>query len=239
MTEGALRRSGCEVSEDLETPEILAGEYVLGVLRGEECRRFEARLERDASLRHRVATWERRFAPLGDALPEAIPASRVWRRTASLVLPRARRASRELRFWRVVAVAASAAVILLGSLLASRVGESTPIHIALLADEQAHPVLFVSAEERGGPVQVRLLRQPQTPKDRTLELWLLPNGGGPPRSLGLLSSDGPTMLRLPADQARAFAEATGLAVSVEPPGGSPTGAPTGPVIFSGAIQTPL
>lgn len=230
------------VTEDLDTPEILAGEYVLGTLRGEECARFQARLEREPELQRQVAAWERRFAPLAEAVPGVTPTPRVWRRVAARVDRRARsrpRAGGALRFWRGLAIAASVAAIVLAGLLANRGAEPTPIQIALLADEQAKPVLLVSATPQAGPVQVRLLRQPETPKDRTLELWLLPQGGAAPRSLGLLSSEGPTTLSLTPDQLRAFADAAGLAVSVEPPGGSPTGAPTGPVVFSGAIQTAL
>jgi len=231
------------VTEDLDTPEILAGEYVLGTLRGEECARFLARLEREPELQSHVAAWEQRFAPLAEAVPAVTPAPRVWRKVAARIARRAPRRSRApgaLRFWRSLAVAASVAAIVLAGLLATRSADAPmPLQIALLADEQAKPVLLVSATPQAGPVQVRLLRQPETPKDRTLELWLLPQGDAAPRSLGLLSSEGPTTLSLTPEQLRGFAEAKGLAVSVEPPGGSPTGAPTGPVVFSGAIQTAL
>jgi anti-sigma-K factor RskA len=225
------------VSDDLDTPEILAGEYVLGLLRGEECARFEQRLSREPEFAGHVAAWERRLAPLASGRPPTAPSPRVWRKIAARISRRP--PSRELRFWRLAAVAAGIAVILLGSLLATQLEDSPPVRIALLADDQAHPVLFVSTEQRGGPVQVKLLRQPQVPKDRSLELWLLPLAGGAPQSLGILSSEGQTTLRLSPEQLRALAEAAGLAVSVEPPGGSSTGAPTGPVVFSGSIETSL
>ena len=63
-----------------------------------------------------------------------------------------------------------------------------------------------------------------------------PEGGGNPRSLGLLKADGVTVLdrrRLPP---ALLAGGTALlAVSVEPPGGSPTGVPTGPVVYAGKL----
>jgi anti-sigma-K factor RskA len=40
--------------------------------------------------------------------------------------------------------------------------------------------------------------------------------------------------RLPATLLKGGTAA--LAVSVEPPGGSPTGAPTGPVVYAGKLQ---
>ena len=56
-----------------------------------------------------------------------------------------------------------------------------------------------------------------------------------PVSLGVFPTDRPTTLHLsPAIVARLSNRAL-LAVSVEPPGGSPTGQPTGPVIAKGAI----
>ena len=65
---------------------------------------------------------------------------------------------------------------------------------------------------------------------RTLELWALPPGQ-PPRSLGLLAMQGVTTLSWPAG----LAGVQQLAVSLEPPGGSPTGQPTGPVVLSGSV----
>jgi anti-sigma-K factor RskA len=85
-----------------------------------------------------------------------------------------------------------------------------------------------------------LVTQPLTPvaltANRVLELWSVPPQGAP-RSLGLISASGTTVLprdRLPAGLLKGGTAA--LAVSVEPPGGSPTGAPTGPVVFAGKLQ---
>ena len=72
---------------------------------------------------------------------------------------------------------------------------------------------------------------------KALELWAVPPNGAP-RSLGLISANGSTVLK--RDKlALALLDASrtaALAVSVEPPGGSPTGAPTGPVVFAGKLQ---
>ena len=65
------------------------------------------------------------------------------------------------------------------------------------------------------------------------ELWLLPEGKAAPVSLGLVSLDPVQVVKLPAALAGKMAGAWGVAMSVEPAGGSPTGAPTGPVIFKG------
>jgi anti-sigma-K factor RskA len=66
--------------------------------------------------------------------------------------------------------------------------------------------------------------------DRVLELWAVP-GSGAPRSLGLISASGATVV----SKAQQLKGAAALAVSLEPTGGSPTGAPTGPVLYVGKL----
>ena len=72
--------------------------------------------------------------------------------------------------------------------------------------------------------------------NRVLELWSVPPQGAP-RSLGLISASGATVVprgKLP--EALLKGGTAALAVSLEPPGGSPTGVPTGPVLYAGKLQ---
>ena len=68
------------------------------------------------------------------------------------------------------------------------------------------------------------------------ELWLLPAGAQRPVSLGAArpgrEPTGARSRRLPAD---ALGGGALLEVSLEPPGGSPTGLPTGPVVSKGFL----
>jgi anti-sigma-K factor RskA len=66
---------------------------------------------------------------------------------------------------------------------------------------------------------------------RSFELWALPDNGGAPVSLGLLPESGRLEHALSERQRQALGASSKVAVSLEPPGGSPTGAPTGPVLF--------
>ena len=69
---------------------------------------------------------------------------------------------------------------------------------------------------------------------RALELWLIAPGDNP-RSLGLIEPGRPVHIDLPTDLLPHVRSEATLAVSSEPPGGSPTGLPTGPVIASGKL----
>jgi anti-sigma-K factor RskA len=69
-------------------------------------------------------------------------------------------------------------------------------------------------------------------------MWILPEGDGKPISLGLITTHETQVMRIPAAMAAKLDAAPGLAMSVEPAGGSPTGLPTGPVLYMGkSIKT--
>jgi anti-sigma-K factor RskA len=68
--------------------------------------------------------------------------------------------------------------------------------------------------------------------DRALELWAVPPSGAP-RSLGLIAGNAATVVR----RDKLLDGTAALAVSLEPSGGSPTGAPTGPVLYVGKLGT--
>ena len=115
---------------------------------------------------------------------------------------------------------------------ADRLGGAPPPGLVAVVNRSGElPALIVRVDPRAGIVQVRELAA-ETPAERSLELWsILP--GGAPRSLGLVAP-GATRVSVPeADRARL--DGATVAVSVEPRGGSPTGSPTGPVVYSGRL----
>jgi anti-sigma-K factor RskA len=62
---------------------------------------------------------------------------------------------------------------------------------------------------------------------------MLPGGEQKPVSLGLVGTDPMQELTISKELAPLINRASGLALSVEPAGGSPTGQPTGPVLYKG------
>lgn len=217
--------------------ELLAGEYVLGTLHGVARRRFERLLRDDARLRQIVVDWQDYLQPLTEAIAPVTPPKRVWRRIQQRIAPDMASSSfwQRVGFWRPVGLTAGALALSLlvyvGLLPPTQVA---PGHIAVLSDKAARPVWLVSAGQTTGALTVKtLLIEPLAP-GRDLELWALPKGQ-PPRSLGLLPpANGIRTLIINEDQRRALAGSGALAVSLEPAGGSPTGLPSGPVLYQGA-----
>ena len=125
--------------------------------------------------------------------------------------------------------------------LASRVDAvaSRPTHVAVLLDKDQRPMMTADLDMADGRLVLRLNLTP--PRDFTanvLEVWLV-SPDGMRRSLGVFPSERPgttTALSLPHDTAEALAKAA-LAVSLEPRGGSTTGQPSGPVLFTGALMS--
>lgn len=231
-----------------ELIERLAGEYVLGTLRGRARKRFEALIGAYLPARRAVYWWEERLARIAMELPEVAPPPHVWPRIARRIAPQP--ATRQpkpaaTRLWQ--ALAACFALIAVG--LVSYVGLKEPevrvrvqiqpqplqpTQVAIVADATA-PLWVVNAFPENGELQVRALRAIAAPTDRVFELWMLPTSGAAPVSLGLLPVAGDVVLPLPAASAQILAASATVAVSVEPTGGSPTGAPTGPVVYTAPL----
>ena len=106
-------------------------------------------------------------------------------------------------------------------------------YVAVLSDPKTNqPVLVASADQRGTVLRVNTLDPKIHVAGRSLELWALPRGGKP-KSLGIVGSANRGSLKLLAAADQALGDVPALAISLEPPGGSPTGQPTGPVLYSG------
>ena len=122
---------------------------------------------------------------------------------------------------------------------ASRCTRSGPIFeapiVVVLAGQDGKPALIASARRDDRFLLVKAVGAAPVDPGKTLELWMLPQGQ-PPRSLGVLPTGELVRVPLAAPTDAALANVPALAVSLEPTGGSPTGLPTGPVLYSGKIE---
>jgi anti-sigma-K factor RskA len=226
--------------------DALAAQYVAGTLRGRARRRFETLLPSHPALQTAVRDWQTRLMPLTVVLPEQAPPPHVWRAIEKRLWPAAAAAQplawwQGLGLWRALTGTALAAVVGLGVMLNNPPPAQAPVVVVLEstgATATATGNIVASFSADGRALVTRTLTPVGLTADRVLELWSVPpEGQGNPRSLGLITANGVTVLkreRLPATVLKGGTAA--LAVSVEPPGGSPTGVPTGPVVFAGKLQ---
>ena len=225
-----------------ERLDALAAQYVLGTL-SRAARERLARLARgNESVAAALRAWETRLLPLAESLPPVAPPERVWPAILDRIQGQRESGSiwANLGLWRGLTLAGFATAMALVVVLLTP-GPETPIEtlVVVLAGQDARPALLVSADRSGRTLMVKAIAPVQPAGDRVLQLWALPEQGSP-RSLGLIPATGAASdvvrLDLPASAGLALQNIPALAVSLEPQGGSPTGLPTGPVLYSGAIQ---
>ena len=225
-------------------------EYVLGVLDADT----RAKVAREVMVSDEAATavalWQRRLIPLADSIAEVSPTPYVWARIhdelklgapGRTVAPTRSGLWNNLALWHWLGIGASAVAVAL--LVIVNLPPRGPVSIQANAGYMAATI----RQDNGStgwtatmdPQRGRMVVVPGTPvrfePGKAPELWLIP-AGGKPISVGMIALDKPTTLTLdPALLAKLGTTAL-LAVSVERPGGSPTGQPTGPVIAKGAIN---
>jgi anti-sigma-K factor RskA len=220
--------------------EALAGEYVLGTLDAATSDSVRRSMETDAALREAVAGWELRLAPLSHlALPEAPPPD-LWDRIAARLSPptpapiRKRGLGWLWQGWAISATLAAAAFAAIAFL--PHAPETR--YMTVLVTDRTQPAWMAQVDRSGGITLAAIAapggaRADQTPDGRVMQLWGLPPGANRPTSLGLLpTASGKISIPTPA-----IRPVSGMLieVSLEPAGGSPTGLPTGPVLFIGRL----
>lgn len=222
----------------------LAAEYVLGTLSARARRRFEINLKDNPALRRAVAEWEKRLTPLALALPEVEPPSRVWQAIESRIHPgrQARPGIWEsLSFWRFSSIASGLVALALLILMALPGPEAPPADgtrmVVVMNDLKTRDPAMTASWEPGKPgkrvMRIRVIGHADMAPGTAWELWMLPGEDQKPVSLGLITTHDAQTVIVPEPLAAKLDQAQGLAMSVEPAGGSPTGLPTGPVLYAG------
>ncbi|HTT04694.1 MAG TPA: anti-sigma factor [Steroidobacteraceae bacterium] len=242
-------KPGEDSGGDPPSDDVLAGEYVLGVLDAEQRLAVETRIKAEPIFAQRVAEWEQRLGPMAASIEPIDVPDHVWARICErLGWPAASRVRTQpwhsIGFWRTVA--AAAAVIAIGAIivgvspmLAPRSNQAAlpaAEPVTTLAHDDGTPGWLASVDARRAALLVVPVPMAPDSRGRVPELWLIAPGKAP-RPLGLLSNARTDALVVPADlRAALTTSGTVLAVSLEPPGGAPNGAPTGPIIAKGTIQ---
>lgn len=233
------------IPTDPDDRDVLAGEYVLGLLPAAEAAEIEARLPADRDLARRVATWETHLAPFADTVEPVPPRPDGWAAIERVIRPGVptgrtsptRRLWDSAPAWRGIAALATAAAVLLAVLPSRERGpvELPPRYVALLqtrdaAGAETGPGWLIQIAE-DGTVRSLPFGRVEPGEGRSLQLWTLWDPGRGPVSLGVLPPGG--AVRLPRESLPVIGGGQLFEITLEPQAGSPTGRPTGRVLFIG------
>tara|TARA_R110002110_G_C13470525_1_gene720931 strand:+ start:43628 stop:44317 length:690 start_codon:yes stop_codon:yes gene_type:complete len=217
--------------------EQLAGEYVLGTLTGLARSRFQRLARERKDVRDAVWRWESRLGCLSSAAAPITPPPAAWAAIEQRLWPDKVKSGlwNSLGLWRSWSVLASAALIAVTLWLVPAAPlPQGPNYVGVIG-QGSDPLWLISANLDTGELDARAVNAEAAEVDKVFELWMLPTSGSPV-SIGLLPVSGGSVSKvLPPGLVALLKQSRGLAVSIEPIGGSPTGLPTGPVIHTANI----
>lgn len=235
-----------------EDIEMTAAEYVLGTLDASERAEVDRRRLSEPELDAMIAVWQTRLAPLDATATPVAPADGVFRDIEARIGQRSvgdrSRGSqsramppsatiialeRRVARWRRATVAAGALAASLAIAIAVREIQPGPVSqnfVAVFQKDDAQPAFLMSVDLKTRELTIRAVTADRQ-LGKAYQLWILAEPLGPvPRSLGLLEASlSPTRKTL-ADYEPSLLQNAVFGISVEPPGGSPTGRPTGPAL---------
>lgn len=207
----------------------LAAQYALGTLRGGARLRFERRLANEPDLVAILGRWQTMLAALDNNVVARTPPERVWKKIQLSLPPKKHLSGWNWNYlgW---ALAAGLAAIVLVPHFTSRTPELAPL-VVLNSSDAAKGQWVVSTDSNRQTLNLVPVQTREIAANNSLQLWAIPQGEKP-ISLGLVNRQQTTQLT--TGNVKLVAGMT-IAISLEPQGGSPTGLPTGPVVFSGTL----
>ena len=217
-----------------DDPMLFAAEYALGSLDLAEMREAEAIAAREPAFAGEIAYWQQRLGAMADVVAPVAPPPTLWSRlelaTGAGVERRARPGNARWKAATGFSLAIAASLALFAFLPRPPGPADAPARFAAAIGPLATPARFLAETGPDGTISVTSLGSGGPAVGRAYELWALPQGATAPVSLGVLPPGGHVIT--PPQRASAQEQ---LLVSDEPAGGSPTGAPTGAVLFGGTL----
>lgn len=226
-----------------ELRDQLAGEYVIGALRGEARRRFEEELANDPQMLDLVLAWEARLLPLSENTAAVAPPATVRAQLTEFLeqteapapgTSRRRGFWQSLNLWRPWALTATLASLALAWYLVFIPPAITPPgYIAVLQDTQAQPVLVATAAKQPWRLRIQVLQPIAKTGDQVLQLWAVAKKDQSYAPLLQIPVQGGLQQKISKEQWKLIKQAHSLVLTREP-AGTPLGArPSGEVIYSG------
>ena len=142
-----------------------------------------------------------------------------------------------LGLWRLTTVVAVGAIAVMAFVAPLRLSQSASYIAVMQAQEGVDAGGWIVEIAPDRSVRLSPLGSAQVPPDRSLQFWTVVDQGQGPVALGLLEPDKVNQLK-PENLTKIGPDQL-FEMSLEPKGGSPTGKPTGPVLFKGTAATAL
>ncbi|MGE0024131.1 MAG: anti-sigma factor [Hyphomicrobium sp.] len=232
---------------ELDDMDVLAAEYVLGTLDHAERIAAEARRVREPALDAAVLAWERRLGALVEVVAPVQPPPGLYNKiraqiglASHVVSLKAREQAivQRANRWRGAAIGMTA----IAASLAGVVGwqdyqrrQMPTQYVAVLQAGAASPAFLLTCDTKNNMFVISAMQKPPEP-EKSYQLWLVHNDMPQPKSLGIYDDSAMDVRPMASEGKMHDMMMDGTyAVSVEPKGGSPTGLPTGPVVFSGKL----
>ena len=231
-----------------ESDDMLAAEYVVGALPAEERRQAALRIERDPTFARLVEAWEARLSPLSAGYPEIEPPAaakqaidRALFATGSAVAATPSAASggiwQSLAFWRglsAVALALLVVAVAVPLLRAPRTQQGGTQFVASIAPKDS-AVSYLAYYDPATRDLALAHISGNRGSGHDFELWAI-EGQAKPVSIGVIPAGKTIRVRINPEIGKLLANGGTLAISLEAPGGSTTGQPTGPVVALGGLN---
>jgi anti-sigma-K factor RskA len=240
---------------------MIAAEWALGLLEGEELLAARGKYATDPDFAWRKEWWDNWFAPLTDAMPGAEPSAQVWDGiTARIAAQQAAQAvsadgttasssvvelQAKVRRWQWIAGLTSAAAAVALALFTFAPGRS-PVEAPAQIAAAAPLVATVPIGEAGLRLDVTYIPESEKMLVAAIgltadgvhdhELWLVPADGGALQSLGVVAPGEVRSMVLPAAVTAKLGDGASLVLTREPIGGKPEGVDAGPVVAKGAFN---
>jgi anti-sigma-K factor RskA len=226
--------------------DLLAAEYVVGALSAEERRQAVLRIERDPSFARLVEAWEARLSPLADDYPEVEPPATA-KQAIDRVLSSAGAGNprtapvglwQSLAFWRGLAAVALALLVVAVAVpfIAPRAipPEGGTQFVASIAPKNSE-VSYLAYYDPASRSLALSHVSGERGQGHSFELWAI-EGQAKPVSLGVIPAGKAIRVTISPEIGKLLANGGTLAISLEAPGGSTTGQPTGPVVAVGGLN---
>lgn len=222
-----------------ERIEVLAAEYVLGSLRGAARRRFERWMMESVRVRQEVWFWEEKLGHLGTRIEEEAPPASVWSGIERRLWPQSRETvpaaaanDSAIRWlWPGWSLVATAAALVLAVVLLQQPEPRIDDRLsgAIVQADLTDPLWLISESALERQLKLRPVAATAAEQGKDYELWIVPEDGQP-LSLGVVPVGDTYQVTLDDEARKLLSNSRTLAISLEPVGGSPTGAPTGPIL---------